>query len=787
MELKISQYESAHLWEKLCATFETYWSDAEFVPYSAEQRERLRLAIREERAGYDAAGPGFQFDIQPYSYQQEILDRLAAERTYHRRGRNLVVAATGTGKTVIAGFDFKRFRQETEAQAPGRGARLLFVAHREEILKQSIACFRGVLRDQNFGDLLVGEHRPESLEHLFVSIQSFNARRLSESIQPDFFDFVIVDEFHHAEAPSYRRLLDWVRPQVLLGLTATPERADGLDVLRHFDGHISAEIRLPEAINRKLLCPFQYFGISDTVDLSQLKWQRGGYVPAELESLYTGNDARADLVVRSVQEKVVDPLRARGLGFCVSIKHAAYMAGYFRRSGIPAEALSADSPSEVRRTVQQQLISREINFIFVVDLYNEGVDIPEVDTILLLRPTESLTVFLQQLGRGLRLLDGKDCLTVLDFIGQAHRSYNWEMRFRALMDRPRKRMDQEIEDGCVHVPLGCFIRLERISQQHVLENIRAALAQGASDLSRRIARFQEDTGRPPTLAGFLEHYGWEPDQIYRRASWSRLCVRAGIRAAFSEPDEGLLTRGLRRMAHINGPAHIQGLQRLLGVSKATIPDALDRRRLLVLFASLRKDWEPSSMVGNLERLQRNPVLLSELLELLAYRFERVQEVAPEVALPFPCPLELHAAYTRDEILAALDQRRELREGVLHIPELQTDLLFVTLNKTEAEYSPTTLYEDYAISAERFHWQSQSTTSEASQTGQRYIHHRDRGGTVLLFVREDKERNGLACPYDFLGPVEYESHTGSRPMNILWRLRYPLPARLLPVALRMSAA
>ena len=277
------------------------------------------------------------------------------------------------------------------------------MAHREEILKQSRRCFQTVLRNYNFGDLLVGQHEPSGLDHLFVSIQSFNSRQLWNALPPDHYDFVVVDEFHHAAAPSYRRLLEWVKPRVLLGLTATPERHDELDILRHFDNHIAAEIRLPDAINRKLLSPFQYFGVTDSVDYRDLRWQRGGYLIEDLDRILTGNDIRARLVIEKVREILLDVRRARGLGFCVSIQHAEYMARVFNNSGIAAAALSSNSPNELRNTVQQKLVERAVNFIFVVDLYNEGVDIPEVDTLLLLRPTESLTVFLQQLGRGLRL------------------------------------------------------------------------------------------------------------------------------------------------------------------------------------------------------------------------------------------------------------------------------------------------------------------------------------------------------------------------------------------------
>jgi superfamily II DNA or RNA helicase len=391
--VKISQYESPHLWERVTATFETYWNDPEFTLYDPTDRPRLQAALQQERPGSGQPEATFLFDLRPFAFQQEILDRLDAERQIQGRDRHLLVAATGTGKTMIAAFDYRNWT--ANATTSGTRPRLLFVAHREELLKQSLATFRAVLRDPNFGDLLVGGHRPTSTDHLFVSIQSYNSQRLAEAYPSDHFAYVVVDEFHHAAAPSYEAMLAHLRPQVLLGLTATPERSDSLDVLRHFGGHMSAQIRLPDAINRKLLCPFQYFGVTDPVSLQGLQWQRGGYRIDELDRVYTGNDARAALVVDKVREVLLDPAKARGLGFCVSVAHADYMAAQFNRHGIAAASLSGESDRSHRDAVQGQLRRREINFLFVVDLYNEGVDIPEVDTVLFLRPTESLTVFLQ--------------------------------------------------------------------------------------------------------------------------------------------------------------------------------------------------------------------------------------------------------------------------------------------------------------------------------------------------------------------------------------------------------
>jgi superfamily II DNA or RNA helicase len=673
----------------------------------------------------------------------------------------------------------------------------LFVAHREEILKQSCRCFQTVLRDYNFGELLVGQHAPSRLDHLFVSIQSFNSRKLWDAVSPDHFDFVVVDEFHHAAAPGYKRLLEWVRPRVLLGLTATPERHDDLDVLGYFENHVVAEIRLPDAINRKLLCPFQYFGITDAVDYRAFRWQRGGYNIEQLDQILTGNDIRARLVVEKAREILLDVSSARGLGFCVSVCHAEYMARVFNESGISAAALSSHSPGELRNTIHQQLVARQINFIFVVDLYNEGVDIPEVDTLLLLRPTESLTVFLQQLGRGLRLHDEKECLTILDFIGQAHERYNFESRFRALMGDANRRVEDEIKGGFAHLPAGCVLHLERMAREYVLENVRQAISHNRHRLVKSIRSFEPDTGCTLSLRHFVEYHGLDLDEIYRRNSWSELCVQAGQQPELKDPDAARLAKGLRRLQHLNGSWQITTLLQILpSDSEGAFIEPADervRRLLVMLHTSLwGNEWEPRSLPESVTRLLNNPVLFDELRELLQYKLDHVSEVAPRLELPFECPLELHSEYTRSEILAALgvwtfDRQREVGEGVLYVKGLPADIFFITLNKTDRDYSPTTMYHDYAISETLFHWQSQNATSPETPTGDRYIHHRERGSTVLLFVRESKRHNGLVLPYFFLGPADYVRHEGSQPMNITWRLHQALPARLIRQAARLQIA
>ena len=515
--VKVTKKDLPETIDKIAATFESYWNSNEFEYYDEGQKERLTRALKDEKYSETDNSGIYTLDILPYSYQQEILDKLEAERTVRGYNRNLVVAATGTGKTVISVLDYKRFCK----QHPGHPCRLLFVAHREEILKQSLYTFRAVLKDANFGELFVGSHKADSIDHLFISIQTFNSQDFTTKTAADFYDYIVVDEFHHAAAPTYQKLLEYYQPKILLGLTATPERMDGKNILDYFSGRIAAEIRLPEAIDRKLLCPFQYFGVTDTADLSSLKWRTGGYDKNELSNLYTLSglvaERRADLVVNSILKYVTDINEVKGLGFCVSIEHAKFMADYFNARGIPSMALTGDSPDEERNAAKQRLVSGELRFIFVVDIYNEGVDIPEVNTVLFLRPTESLTVFLQQLGRGLRLAENKECLTVLDFIGQANKKYNFEEKFAALLSNTTRSVSREIKEGFLSAPKGCYIQLEKIAAKYVLDNISASYDR-TSGLVARAASFTEDTGLPLTLGNFLGYLSPRPTSDLQQES-----------------------------------------------------------------------------------------------------------------------------------------------------------------------------------------------------------------------------------------------------------------------------
>ena len=785
---KVTKRDLPETIDKIAATFEYYWNDREFEYYAEDQRERLARALQAEKY-YDANNPElYTMDIAPYSYQQEILDKLEAERAVRGYTRNLVVAATGTGKTVISALDYKRFRKQNQ----GKPCHLLFVAHREEILKQSLYTFRAVLKDANFGEMFVGSYKPESVDNLFLSIQTFNSQCFTDKTAPDFYDYIVVDEFHHAAAPSYKKLLEYYQPKILLGLTATPERMDGKSILPYFNNRIAAEIRLPEAIDRKLLCPFQYFGVTDNIDLDTLRWSTGGYDKTELSNLYTlsgvAANRRADLVVSSLLKYVTDIDDVKGLGFCVSIDHAEFMCSYFNDHAIPSIYLIGSSPDEERQTAKQRLVTGDVRFIFVVDIYNEGVDIPEVNTVLFLRPTESLTIFLQQLGRGLRLAEDKECLTVLDFIGQANKKYNFEDKFAALLSNTTRSVTRELKDGFVSVPKGCYIQLEKKAAKYILDNIRASYGNSAGLVSR-IANFTDDSGLDLTLGNFLDYYHLDPRAIYKFSSFSRLCARADVSEDFAEPLEDTITKALTRFSVLDSRRFISFLldllPRLYDVDFTALPD-LDKRMLQMFYVTVWgkavEDWSADEVLDNLYGLADSQVMRSELMELLRYQYDHIDFIDEPVDLGFDCPLDLHCTYTRDQLLVAMDflKPATVREGVKWLPDKGLDVFFVTLNKADKDYSPTTMYNDYSVSESLFHWQSQSTTVEESPTGQRYIHHRERGSRVLLFVREFKTDRvtGGAEAYTFLGTASYVKHEGSRPMNITWKLDRPIPAKFL---------
>ncbi|MCA9621823.1 MAG: DUF3427 domain-containing protein [Myxococcales bacterium] len=769
--LRVSGARNPTVVERIDAVFETYWNSGDFVAYDHDdfaartQRDRSRLTT--------VLSP---IEVRPYPFQERMLEQLALARGRGQH-KNLLVAATGTGKTIMAAVDYARLRRRLPR------ARLLFVAHREEILQRSLDTFRHTLREGDFGELWVGGKRPEDFEHVFASIQSLRAAGFAH-LAPDHFDVVVVDEFHHAAADSYRALLAHVTPHELLGLTATPERADGAPILDWFDGRIAAELRLWDAIDQQRLTPFVYFGIHDGLDLRDVPFKRGqGYDIGALTNLVTANDVWARLVIKSLDDHVADVQAMRALGFCVSVEHAKFMARIFNEAGIAAVAVWGETAEAERHAALTDLAKGKVKIVFSVDLFNEGIDIPRVDTLLLLRPTDSATLFLQQLGRGLRRHADKAACVVLDFVGHHRQQFRFDRKLRALLGGTRRDLQRQVEQGFPFLPSGCHMQLDRVAQGIVLDNIRSSLPSQWKAKVEELRSFEPDVA----LSRFIEDSGLELDDIYQQGrSWSLLREDAGFPVAPAGDNEVPLRRAVGRLLHVDDMLRLERYRDLL---RGSAPPSLaslserDRRLLAMLTAGLFIKSgvvdKHTSLADGLAILWRHPQVRAEIVELLDVLAPRLSHQGASIARAMPdVPLHVHAQYSRAEIVAAFTRADKAtvfswQTGAYWKKDAGVHLLPFTLDKTEGAFSPTTRYRDYAISPRLIHWESQGAVRADSSTGRSYQEHAARGIAVMLFAR----LNDAIKTYYFLGPATYVRHQAERPMQIVWALEHELPGDL----------
>ncbi len=787
--LKITTKEISHIIDKFQKTFDTYWHDKEFesFDYTAD-KGKLVESLRNQGKSPMSDNNNY-FNLRPYPFQEEILEKLNAERLLHHRYKNLIVAATGTGKTIISAFDYLRFKQQNPK------AKLLYVAHRKEILSQSIATFRAVLKNNNFGELWVDGEKPENYSFLFASVQTLNNRLDHLELSESFYEYIVIDEVHHITALSYRPIIKYFQPKILLGLTATPERMDGANILEDFSNAIAAEIRLPEALNRKLLCPFQYFGITDSIDLTNVSWANGRYLPSELTSVYTQNDSRVGEIIFNLEKYLKSISEVRALGFCVTQEHAQYMSRKFLEAGLKADYL-VSSNSNRRTILREQLAQKTINYLFVVDIFNEGVDISEIDTVLFLRPTESLTIFLQQLGRGLRLSDEKECLTVMDFVGNSRSEYDFESKFRALIGRTNTSIVKEIEDDFPHLPLGCSVILERKAKEYILKNIKNATKLSKTTIINKITNYQYHTELPLTIGNFAKFYHIPLQLLYRRGSWKRLCYNASQIENFPLVNETEIVRAIqKKWLACKSTSYFSFIYSLAKNNFEIKYDRLsevEKQMCLMLHYDV---WQTAGGFKSLEEsiisIGKNFVLVKEILEVMEFLLEEVDFVERDVWLPYNQPLKLHSRYTREQILAAFgfstfEQKSEIREGVAFSPFKNTELLFITLAKSDENFSPTTLYDDFAVSERIFHWQTQNSVHEETEKGLSYIHHEKKDKRILLFVRERNEDEfGNVMASIFLGEARLIEYYGSKPMSIKWELHEPMPPYIWKDSVKMA--
>ena len=578
-------------------------------------------------------------------------------------------------------------------------------------------------------------------------------------------------------------------------MTATPERMDGEDITQDFDGTISAEIRLDDALNKGLLAPFYYYGITDSVDYSEVAWDKGHYIASDLSKIYTYNDARTAVILKSMQQYLDNIRDVRALCFCVDQQHAKYMASKFTLCDLKADVLTSEN-AQMRSVLYNRLKNKDINYLFVVDMFNEGVDIPEVDTILFLRPTESLTVFIQQFGRGLRKAEGKHHVNILDYVGNSRAEFNYTDRMRVMLGRTSMSVEEEMQRDCPHLPLGCRIILEPKAKEYIMNNIRGAIRRfNARKLEALVQNFERNHSVPLTLTNFVRIYKIPLDKLYRGRTWNQLLYETGLAEKQSSHNLELGRAVLRKWLATDSYSYMCFIGQLARMSFRVQVDKLsvaDQKRLLMLYYDL---FEVAGCFASLQEmvnsLADDDIFCQELNEVISLILEnnKAFEKSDNSLLP-DFPLKLHGIYTKAQIQVAIgtstiDRKSPAREGVERNKYTKVEAMFVDIIKNREEGS-TTDYDDKALSSYLFQWDTQNRVKPESKEGQAYIKQTQ---TMLLFVREQKnfvEDKSRTMGYVYLGRVllsdwEYKNLGSRMQMQIRWSMVEPIPGSVMHFA------
>lgn len=741
-------------------------TDSWIDTYARRRRARPLPAFATKTV--DAESP--KLTPEPHCIQVEALQALEASR---RNGLHagLVVLATGLGKTWLSAFDSRRFD------------RVLFVAHREEILAQAMATYRQIRPEARFGRYS-GTAKEEG-EIIFASIQTLGRAEHLRRFSPHDFDYIVVDEFHHASAASYRGLLDHFTPRFLLGLTATPERTDGGDLLTLCGENLVFRCDLYEGITRGLLAPFHYFGVPD-VNYAQIPWRSSRFDEAALTEA-VATTARA--------ENALAQLRKHGhgsaIGFCVSQHHTDFMAQYFTNAGLRAVAVHSGASSAPRASSLEALGRGDLDILFAVDMFNEGVDVPNIGTVLMLRPTESTILFLQQLGRGLRRF-GDKVLRVIDYIGN-HRTFLIKARALLSAGEGDRSLSQRIEaaaGGALELPPGCEVTYDL----QVIDFLRAMLKQrgGADEVEAWYLDFRTRMGTRPTALEFAHggfapartgHGGWFDfvrdmgDPVPDAASVHKALLQSIEKGSFADaaPILTLLTfipelQNGETQERLVQKAAVVALRRNVSID----PDRL---------GTGWSHWAKSTdyrVDGDRLMLRRRPAeglpkLLTELAEWRLSEFAGKELLRPgfdEGSEVFQTRPQLWREYMREDIPPLFGQTFNPGNWNAGIVMLGKDMVLLTTLK-KGSLSAGNHYEDRFLSPNRLQWQSQTRTTQASRHGQILSGQRP-GHRVHLFVRSEKLRGKTAAPFLYLGVPRFAGWHGEAPITIDWDLPQPVP-------------
>ena len=844
--VKLTDSSFFNIYGKSLNQFEKLWHSNEAIELTQDfidEYEKYKKSVNVQNTfDYRKTKIEQENEFVPNSMQKRVLQKLKETRINGNK-KGLVISATGTGKTYLAAMDIKQFfeiNSNTEnklfeindKKSKTSNIKFLFIAHREELLENAINVFSKILKiDKNEFGRIYGGLKEIDKSIIFASIQSL--RNCYNEFKPSFFDYVIVDEFHHSMSDSYLKTLSYFNPKFLLGLTATPKRMDGKDILSLCDYNVVDEIGIKEALEEDLIVPFHYFGINDyTINYDNIPYKNGKYnEKILLENLLL--NTRTDYIVEKINKFGFDGDELSAVAFCQNIEHAFFMKEEFSKKGYKSAVITANTSSNERSEILEKFKNKKIEILCVVDILNEGIDIPTINLLLFLRPTMSSTIFIQQIGRGLRKAKNKDFVTIIDFIGNHKKDYLLINYFSSEVDNKdtlftkKEKIINEIKNQFSNIPKSCYVELDRICQNRIIEKIEKINFSSKNILKEMYSSYKQEIGKSEDeflqIADFdtnielfqelcLKMHSFynaqlqfEDSKIFKNENEKNPLNKTEIefleylekKITLVEPFTFLIIDYLATgKEYINNSDLLNKYKGFFDIKRnfekhyllnrifeELIEDEILEKNLYgYKFSKKYKNLFSNKKLNeknNMKSQQKENKLnfinrLKQLIHLGLNEFKRndLDEFNENILISYK-------EYKRVELQILLDSKVPKGSWRAGYANTEKDIcLFATIDKTHI-FQENLKYDNSLFADDIIQWISQPKTSHNSSVGQMFIHHKEKGFKVHIFIRKYAFMNGNKTnPFIYLGNAQYYSSQGDKPMKILWKLDKKIPQKLI---------
>ena len=846
--VKLTDSSFFNIYEKSLNQFEKLWHSNEAIELTEDfidEYEKYKKSINTQNTfDYRKTKITQKDEFVPNSMQKKVLEKLEETRENGNK-KGLVISATGTGKTYLATMDIKQFFEinsnnknklfETnDGKSKILNIKFLFIAHREELLENAINVFSRILKiDKNEFGRIYGGLKEINKSMIFASIQSL--RNCYNEFKHNFFDYIIVDEFHHSMSDSYLKMLSYFQSKFLLGLTATPKRMDGKDILSLCDYNVVDEIGIKEALEEDLIVPFHYFGVNDyMINYDNIPYKNGKYnEKVLLENLLL--NTRTDYIVEKINKFGFDGDKLSAIAFCQNIEHAFFMKEEFTKKSYKSAVITANTSSNERSEILEKFKNKKIEILCVVDILNEGIDIPTINLLLFLRPTMSSTIFIQQIGRGLRKAKNKDFVTIIDFIGNHKKDYllinyfSSEVGNKDTLFTKKEKIINEIKNQFSNIPKSCYVELDRICQNRIIEKIEKINFSSKNILKEMYLDYKVEIGKSEDeflqIADFDTNIELFQELCLKMHSFYNAQLQFEDSKIFKNENEKnpLNTTEIEFLEYLEKKITlVEPFTFLIIDYLATGKEYINNSDLLNKykgFFDIKRNFEKHYLL-NRNRIFEE-LIEDEILEknLYGYKFSKkyknlflnkklneknnMKSQQKENKLNFINRLKqlIHLGlnefkrndldefnenilisykeYKRVELQILLDSK--VPKGSWRAGYANTDkdiCLFATIDKTHI-FQENLKYDNSLFADDIIQWISQPKTSHNSSVGQMFIHHKEKGFKVHIFIRKYAFMNGNKTnPFIYLGNAQYYSSQGDKPMKILWKLDKKIPQKLI---------